>query len=290
MNEAKAGIIIAVGNQKGGVGKTTTTISIAAALGHLGRKCLILDLDGNKGAAHSFHIPAESYAGTYELFVSDEDPRALVITEEDDEVSLPNNVHIIPGTRKLEEAHSILDQREKFGDAKTKLKKPLEILRPLYDYIFLDTAPNGYSPTINAYTCADYFLLTAIPEPLAIQGLDEALKDIAAARQSRNPKLQLLGVVLTRVDRRTSLSAELKHYVGQAFSFAQTGVEPFKTVIHATTAIPTAQRNGKTIIQVDPQHKAALEYLALAREIEDRTTAQTTKLVAKTETLEVANG
>lgn len=290
MSASRRGIIIAVGNQKGGVGKTTTTTSLAAALGQMGRKCLILDLDGNKGAAHAFRIAAESYAGTYELFISDEDPRTLIINEEDEEVELPTNVHIIPGTRKLEEVHTLLEQREKFGDAKTKLKKPLEILRPLYDYIFLDTAPNGYSPTINAYTCADYFLLTAIPEPLAIQGIDEALRDIAAVRQMRNPNLRLLGVVLTRVDRRTSLSAELKDYVARTFKESATGIKPFDTAIHATTEIPKAQKEGKTIFQTNPDHKAVLEYMSLAREIEERVIPKTISEELVVPTKEVVNG
>jgi chromosome partitioning protein len=290
MNLQKRGVVIAIGNQKGGVGKTTTTTNLAAALGQLGRKCLILDLDGNKGAAHSFLIQAESYAGTYELFITDEDPRTLIINEEDEEVNLPTNVHIIPGTRKLEEVHTLLEQREKFGDAKTKLRRPLEVLRPLYDYIFLDTAPNGYSPTINAYTCADYFLLTAIPEPLAIQGIDEALRDIAAVRQMRNPGLKLLGVVLTRVDRRTSLSAELKDYVARTFRESATGIKPFETVIHATTEIPKAQKDGKTIFQTNPDHKAALEYMNLAREIEERAVPKVTTDQTSMALKEVANG
>ena len=96
--------------------------------------------------------------------------------------------------------------------------KPLEQLKPLFDYIFLDTAPNAMAPTIAAYKAADYFILSAIPHPFAIAGLSDALADIEAARAHGNPRLTLLGVILSMMDSRTNLAKTLRDYVQEKFA------------------------------------------------------------------------
>lgn len=150
------------------------------------------------------------------------------------------------------------------------LIRPLERLKPLFDYIFLDTAPNAMAPTIAAYKAAEYFILSAIPDPFAIAGLSDALTDIEAARVHGNPHLTLLGVILSMMDRRTNLAKTLRDYVQE--KFALDGHESFKfaTTIDRSTEVPKAQREGKTLFQTTPVHKVTDRYRHLAREVELR--------------------
>src|SRR3954454_2545151 len=106
--------VIAVGNQKGGVAKTTNTVHLAAALGELGRKCLIIDLDMNQGATRHLGIPSEAFLGTYELLIGEEEPEDGIITNEDEAIDLPTNVHIISARRNLEKVEQALLQQNKF--------------------------------------------------------------------------------------------------------------------------------------------------------------------------------
>jgi len=118
-----------------------------------------------------------------------------------------------------------------------------------------------------AYKAAEWFLLSATPDPLAIQGLNDAMADIKAVREHGNPVLQLLGVVLSCVDRRTRLAIQLTSFVQEAFPEV---AGPFNTQVSRAVAIPEAQKLGKTVFQTDPAHKIAEQYRQLARELEQR--------------------
>ena len=267
--------VTAVGNQKGGVGKTSNTVHLATALGELGRKCLVWDLDVNCGSTQHFGIPDNmAILGTYEVLMGEEEPEEVVVREDDlDEVELPPNVHLLPARRNLEFIdQALVGKYGRFSDLGSVLKKPLETLRGKYDYIFLDTAPNLTTPTIAAYKSADYFLLSAMPETFAIQGLNNALKDIQSVREhGGNPHLTLLGVVLSNVDgRATRLARELLSYVEETFAPYPGWMQKYKATISRTTIIPAAQKVGKTIFQTEPQHKVTEQFRALAREFEAR--------------------
>lgn len=263
--------IIAVGNQKGGVGKTTNTVHIAAALGELGRKCLLIDLDPNDTATRHFGIEGEAFLGSYELLTGDESPDAVAITEADEDVKLPKGVHLIPSRRKLETVDEVLPEKHgKFFSPRDILLEPLETVIHKYDYILLDTAPNSSVPTKAAYLVADWFVLTAMPEPFAVTGLTDALRDIQDAQRKLNPKLRLLGVIIAGVDRRTNLSNSLTEYVQTAFTTPDGQSAKFQTIISRSTVIPTAQKNGKTVFETHPDHAVADQYRALAAEIEQR--------------------
>lgn len=286
--------IIAVGNQKGGVGKTTNTVHIAAALGERGRKCLIIDLDPNDTASRHLGIEGEGFLGSFELLVGDELPDAVAITEADEDIELPKGVHIIPSRRRLEAVEEVLpDKLGKFYSVRDILLDPLRTVLDKYDYILLDTAPNSDIPTKAAYLTADWFILTAMPEPFAITGLTDALQDIQDAQRKLNPSLRLLGVIIAGVDRRTNLSNSLTEYVQTAFT-TQTGESAkFKTIISRSTVIPSAQKHGKTVFQTSPDHAIAHQYRALATEIEQRLAVLTQLPVADrtTESVkEVVNG
>ena len=263
--------VIAVGNQKGGVGKTTNTVHIARALVERGRKVLIIDLDMNHGATRHFGVIPEAYMGSYEMLVGEEQAATLVLTHEEEDVSLPENLHLIPAARKLEGIDQALAHKSKFITSREVLSAPLEGLRGCYDYIFLDTAPNATTPTVASYLAADYFILSAMPDPFAIAGLNDALADISDAQRRGNPKLILLGVVLSGVDKRTTLANSLAAFVEQAFQVGETGESMrFRTTIGRSTVIPQTQKVGKTLFETHSAHRVTDEYRALAQEIEDR--------------------
>jgi chromosome partitioning protein len=262
--------VIAVGNQKGGVGKTTTCCHLAAALGERGRRCLVWDLDMNHGATRHFGIPPETFLGTFEVLMGEEMPEDVLVTPDDEGVDLPVNVHLVSARRNLEKIDHALMTKSKFVFLQDVLIKPLRSLYGKYDYIFLDTAPNATTPTIAAYKAAKWFVLTAMPDPFAIAGLTDALHDIEDAQNNGNDSLRLLGVVLAGVDKRTRLANTLNSYVEETFTVAPTESLKFTTTISRSTVVPQAQKIGKTVLQTDPAHKVAGQYRELAKEIEAR--------------------
>jgi chromosome partitioning protein len=269
--------VIAVGNQKGGVGKSTLSVHLATALGETGKKCLLWDLDMNRGATLQLGLPVEMpILGSFEILTGAEDPLEIVIRQGDIEgIELPQNVELIPARRNLEGIDAVLSTKYKFGNPKDILRPLVDGLRSEYDYIFLDTAPNLTIPTVAAYKAADYFLLSGIPEPLAIEGLNDALADIATVREQGNPSLRLIGVVLSAIKgRSTRLQRELIAYVQETFD---KGTDPYiksySTLIAETTYICESQKLGKTMFQVYPTHKVTDQFRELARELEARLNA-----------------
>lgn len=254
--------IIGIGNQKGGVGKTTITVQLACALAEMGRKILIIDLDVNAGSTKHFGIKPEGFMGTFEVLVGDEEPLDVIITQEDEDNQLPERVHLLAGSRKLESLEERLrDKKSKFDPTPLHecLKPVTEKLRGHYDYVFLDTPPSAPLPIITAYKAADGFLLVAIPEGLAIQGLNEALHDIEEVRKFGNDRLALVGIAIGAVESRTRLSRELLAYVAGAFKEYQ-----LLPVIPRSTIVPTAQTQGTTIFRVDPLHPVCQAFRQLA--------------------------
>ena len=261
MPHSTLGIVIAVGNQKGGVGKTTNTVHIAAAFGLAGYHCLIVDLDPAAGATKHLGVAANSFAGALELLASDEPLRNLVITER-----MPRGVELIAARPQLSELDTVLS---KFVDRTTILDRPLADARACYDFVFLDTPPSAAATTtVAAYAAAEWFLLSAFPHPLSLGGLTEAFNDIADVRRHRNPRLEVLGVVFTNVDgRATRLRAELEALVNAALPGRR-----FETCISQAVILPELSGRGRTLFQVPNFTKIAVasQYLRLAAEVEHR--------------------
>lgn len=258
-------VVVGIGNQKGGVGKTTITVQLACALAELGRKILIIDLDVNAGSTKHFGIKPEAYLGSFEVLVGDEQPLDVVITR-DDEERLPEGIDLLTGSRKLEELENRLRMKKsKFDDTPLHdvLKPVVRQLRGHYDYVFLDTPPSAPLPVVAAYKAADGFLLVAIPEGLAIKGLNEALHDVDEVRKFGNPKLALVGVAIGAVEGKTRLSKELVDYVSKTFKEYQ-----LLPVIPRATIIPTAQTQERTVFDVDPTHPIVQAFRDLAADFE----------------------
>jgi chromosome partitioning protein len=272
--EPRRGRVVAIGNQKGGVGKSTLTVHLSAALGEMGYQCLIWDLDMNRGASLQLGIPKEMpVLGSYEVLSGAEDPVEVIVRNGDfEDIEFPENVCLIPARRNLEEIDAVLSSKYKFGNPKDILRPLIDSLRPSFDYIFLDTAPNLTIPTVAAYKAATYFLLSAIPEPLAIEGLSDALQDIATVREQGNPDLRLIGVVISAIEGRTTrLQRELISYVEETFDRSSDPLmQSYITRISKTTYVCDSQKSGKTMLQAYPEHKVTQQYRELALEIDSR--------------------
>jgi chromosome partitioning protein len=267
MNEQKRKTwVIAVGNQKGGVGKTSNTLHLAAALGELGKRSLVIDLDGNCGSTRGLGC-GTNWLGTFEVLLGDEEPQNVIVTTDPAEgVDLPRNVELLPARRNLEEYEHEYRRRNKFADPTSTLNTPLQKLQGEYDFIFLDTAPNASAPTIAAYRTADWFILSTEASKLSIDGLNDALTDIMAVREAGNAKLRLLGVIMCKVDSRTRLAATYAERIKGDFAAAGE-LGAFETLISRAVAVEEAQEQGKTLFQTVPDHKVAEQYRQLAREV-----------------------
>lgn len=253
--------VITVGNQKGGVGKSTHSVHLGAALGKRGRMCLLIDLDPAAGSTKHLGVPVNSFAGTLELLTTDETVESLAITD-----GMPKNVSLIPARPQLSEIESLLS---KYVDRTRILDRALDAARGRYDVIILDTGPSaGFCTTVAAYSSSDWFLLSAFAHPLSLGGLTEALADIADVRRGRNGSLEVLGVVFTAVDRRaTRLRGQLEEVVAKALPGRR-----FETAIPQAIVIPEASGRGRTLFQLPKWEliPSAIEYLRLAAEVEHR--------------------
>lgn len=266
--------VVAFGNQKGGVTKTSTVVNLAAALSERGRRVLVWDLDVNCGSTRLFGLPnGINIFGTYEVMVGEEDAEEVIITPGDmDTVHLPANVHLIASHTKLEGIEMALAGKHgPFTAVHETLRDPIASLKGQYDYIFLDTSPSMTPATKAAYMAAEYFILTAVPERLAIEGLVNAIQYIQHAKRSGNPGLRLMGVVMNQVPGRpTRLSRALMEEVDRHFDVGDEFMRRFESSITSSTIVPSVQQQGTTLFEAAPDHKVTQQYRELAAEFEDR--------------------
>jgi chromosome partitioning protein len=259
----RLGVVIGCGNHKGGVSKSSSCTYLAAALGERKLRILIVDCDPSGGATRIYGIDGKSFAGTFEFVVRDNpDPVALAVAE-----GLPKNVSIIPARTELSEVRNYVS---KFLDVGSLLKRGLDEARQHYDVIFIDTPPNAQDLlTVSTYLNANWYLLAAFPDMLSIHGLNEALSDIADARRTRNPNLEVLGVVVNAVDARTKTWHEVNEVIAQSFPG-----RAFTTIISRAQAVSDATKIGKTLFQIPKfrRHAVVTQYRQLAAEVHARIT------------------
>jgi len=263
--QPKSTQVIAVGNQKGGVGKTSNTLHLAAALGEIGKKCLVIDLDGNCGATRGCGLGTD-WLGTFEALMG-QDPEDLIVTSDPVEgTELPENVELLPARRNLESFEEEFRRDNKFLEPSGTLIPVLDALRGKYDFIFLDTAPNASAPTVASYRSADWFILSTEPAKLSVEGLTDALMDIQAVREQGNANLRLLGVIMCKVRSGTRIASTYMERIRKEFAAAGE-LGAFETHISMATAIETAQDVGKTLFQTEPSHKVTDQFRSLAQEV-----------------------
>jgi chromosome partitioning protein len=246
--------IIAVVNQKGGVGKTTTAISVAAQLASAKSKVLLVDLDPQGNASSGLGILKDQAAHTtYDVLRGDALAQAV------NETNVPG-LYVLPANSNLVGSEvELVNQTER----EYALKKALN--SATYDYIVIDCPPSLGLLTINGLTAANYVLIPVQAEYYALEGLSQLLNTIQVVKQATNPGLQLLGIVLTMFDKRNSLSEQVEQEVRNYF-----GETLFKSMIPRNVRLAEAPSYGKTIYQHDRWSKGARAYKALATEIAKR--------------------
>jgi len=267
------GITIGLGNHKGGVGKSTNAVHLAAALGEMGFKCLLIDLDPTAGTTRLLGLDQASYQGTLELLTQNYDaPLELVVDAlEEEGRELPEGVHIIPARTELAEIDELL-RKQKYVDRFDLLEQPLKILRKHYDFILVDTPPQPGSTLLGAaYAALEWFLLSVHAEPLALGGLMETLKDVADVRKRLNRDLEVLGVIIGRVKRNSQYWKEIVSFIDDTLPG-----RGFDAQISDTVQLQRLSEFGLTLFQDKrlKKSKVAEEYRAIAEQVEKRVLAR----------------
>ncbi len=250
-----AALTVSITNQKGGVGKTTTAINLAAALAQRGLKTLLVDLDPQGNATLSFVEPDEVRCSVYELLV---DPRVTVQETVIGSGSY-ENLDILGSRISLAKAEAKLIGE---FDSHFRLKDKLAPARDLYQYIVLDTPPTLGILTVNALVAATHLLVPIQSSYYALEGTDDLLDTYEKIRARPNPELQFLGVVITLDDRRTVLARDIREQIRTVF-----GDKVFKTTISKSVRLEESPAYKKSIFEFSPTSSGALEYYSLSEEV-----------------------
>lgn len=246
--------IIAVCNQKGGVGKTTTSVNLGAYLAAQGKYVLLVDLDSQANATLGLGMQVEPTAqNVYHSLVSDANPLPMV------RKTSIFGYDILPAAQSLAGASVELVSME---EREYRLRRALNQLRNNYDYVLIDCPPSLGLLTINALAASDHVLIPVQCEYYALEGLGQLMRTIDLVRGGINPELSVLGVVLTMHDKRNQLSQQVVSEVTNNFPG-----RVFKSVVPRGISIAEAPSYGKTILEHDPAGNAAMAYRHLAEEI-----------------------
>ena len=247
------GKIIAIANQKGGVGKTTTTINLCGCLGVLEYKTLIVDADPQANATSGVGLDPKNTRNIYDCLINDVDPSELIIQTDNPNLDiLPSHIDLVGA--ELEMIN--LPNREHM------LKFALEKVRDKYDFIIIDCSPSLGLITVNALTAADSVIVPVQCEYFALEGLGKLLNTIKIVQGRLNTSLEIEGILLTMYDTRLRLANQVVEEVKMHFQEMV-----FDTVIHRNTKLGEAPSYGETIIMHDAVSKGAINYLNLTREL-----------------------
>lgn len=248
------GKIIAIANQKGGVGKTTTTVNLAAALGVLEQKVLLIDADPQANATSGLGIDVEKVTyGTYQVLEHTISAKETIVP------TTSPNVDIIPAHIDLVAIEIELVDREK---REYMLRTALQEVKDSYDYILIDCAPSLGLITLNALTAADSVIIPIQCEYYALEGLGKLLNTIKSIQKVHNTELDIEGLLLTMYDSRLRLSNQVVAEVKKHFHDMV-----FKTIIQRNIRLGEAPSYGESIIAYDATSKGAVNYINLAHEI-----------------------
>ena len=247
-------LVLAVVNQKGGVGKSTTSVNLSAALGELGKKVLLIDLDPQGNSTSGFGLTKHQRdLCVYDALLGE------VSLSDIAEVVPETNVTVVPATIQLAGAEVELVTAM---SRETRLRGLIEPVRPQYDYIIIDCAPSLGLLTINALTAADGLMIPIQTEFYALEGLSKLLDSMRLVKTHLNPGLETFGVVMTMYDSRTRLAQQVVQEVRKFY-----GDKVFETLIPRSVRISEAPSFGQPVTVYDSSGKGAQAYRDLAKEV-----------------------
>lgn len=251
------GKAIAIFNQKGGVGKTTTNINLGACLALKGKKMLIIDIDPQGNTTSGIGIDKKSlHLSVYDVLINDTlHPNEAVIS------TCVQNLDIIPSSVKLAGAEIELVEMEA---REKRLKKVIDSIKIEYDYVFIDCPPSLGLLTINSLTAVDSVLIPIQCEFYALEGVSQLMSTVELVKKNLNPKLEIQGVILSMFDGRTNLSIQVVDEVKRYFK-----EKVYTTIIPRNVRLAEAPSFGLPIVEYDPKSKGAEAYVDFAEEFLD---------------------
>lgn len=248
------GKIIAITNQKGGVGKTTSTVNLGASLAKLGKKILLVDIDPQGNATSGVGVnKGDIDECVYNVLVEDLDAQKVIVP------TMVEKLHIIPATIQLAGAEIELVSTI---SREVKLKRALTPLKSSYDYIIIDCPPSLGLLTLNALTASDSVLIPVQCEYYALEGLSQLLNTVRLVQKHLNKELMIEGVLLTMFDARTNLGVQVIEEVKMYFQD-----KVYDSIIPRNVRLGEAPSHGQPITVYDPKSKGAEVYLELAKEV-----------------------